>query len=85
MMYKMAVTEKVPLCGLDYPAAMGSISFQTGLDILAGRQVPWLMEADLQIIVTRGHETESVRADLHAERKVDWHAADTRSCCWPCA
>lgn len=77
LMYKMAVTEKVPLCGLDYPAAMGSISFQTGLDILAGRQVPCLIEADLQIIVTRGHETASVRADLHAERKVDWHAADS--------
>ncbi|MDW9500522.1 substrate-binding domain-containing protein [Sinorhizobium meliloti] len=77
LMYKIAVTEKVPLCGLDYPAAMGAISFQTALDILFGRQVPRIVEADLQIIVTRGHETRSVRADVLAERKVNWTGADT--------
>lgn len=76
LMYKIAATEKVPLCGLDYPPAMGAISFQVALDILFGRQVPRIVEANSEIIVTRGHETKSVRADVHAEKKVYWNRAD---------
>lgn len=76
LMYKIAVTEKVPLCGLDYPAAMGAVSFQVALDILSGRQVPRVVETDLQVVITRGHETRSVRADIHAEKKVDWNSPD---------
>jgi len=76
LMYKIAATEKVPLCGLDYPPAMGAISFQMALDTLFGRQVPRVLEANSEIIVTRGHETKSVRADIHAEKKVYWNRAD---------
>lgn len=76
LMYKIAATEKVPLCGLDYPPAMGAISFQVALDVLFGRQVPRIVEANSEIIVTRGHETKSVRADVHAEKKVYWNRAD---------
>lgn len=76
LMYKIAATEKVPLCGLDYPPAMGAISFQVALDTLFGRQVPRVVEANSEIIVTRGHETKSVRADIHAEKKVYWNRAD---------
>ena len=76
LMYKIAATEKVPLCGLDYPPAMGAISFQVALDVMFGRQVPRIVEANSEIIVTRGHETESVRADIHAEKKVHWNRAD---------
>ncbi|MBV8474827.1 MAG: substrate-binding domain-containing protein [Hyphomicrobiales bacterium] len=76
LVYKIAVTEKVPLCGLDYPPAMGAGSFQVALSTLFGRQVPRVVETNLETIVTRGHETESVRADVHAERKVVWNRAD---------
>lgn len=76
LMYKIAAMEKVPLCGLDYPPAMGAISFQVALDTLFGRMVPRIVEANSEIIVTRGHETRSVRADIHAEKKVDWNRAD---------
>jgi hypothetical protein len=55
---------------------MGAISFQMALDTLFGRQVPRVLEANSEIIVTRGHETKSVRADIHAEKKVYWNRAD---------
>jgi ribose transport system substrate-binding protein len=73
LMYKLAISEGMPLCGVDYPPAMGAVSFQTALDALHGRQVPRLIECNLEIVVTRGHETKSVRADIHAERKVAWN------------
>ncbi|MEM1361316.1 MAG: substrate-binding domain-containing protein [Pseudomonadota bacterium] len=76
LMYKMAVQERVPLCGLDYPAAMGAASFHVAIDALSGRPVPRVLETDMQVIVTRGHETKSVRADIHAEKKVDWNSPD---------
>lgn len=76
LMYKMAIQERVPLCGLDYPAAMGAASFHVAIDALSGRPVPRVVETDMQVIVTRGHETKSVRADIHAEKKVDWNSAD---------
>lgn len=75
LMYKLATSEGMPLCGVDYPPAMGAVSFQTALDALHGRQVPKLIECNLEIVVTRGHETKSVRADIHAERKVAWNRA----------
>ncbi len=76
MMYKLATTEKMPLCGIDYPPAMGAVSFQTALDTLYGRPIPKVIECNLEIVVTRGHETKSVRADIHAERKVVWNKSD---------
>lgn len=77
LMYKMAVQERIPLCGLDYPAAMGAASVQVALNVLFGRSVPRIVEADLQVVVTRGHETPSVRADIQAEKKVDWSSPDS--------
>ena len=74
--YKLAFQDKVPLCGVDYPAAMGALSFQTALDILFGRQVPRRLESNLEIIVSRGHETPSVRADYFIEERVRWDRDD---------
>jgi ABC-type sugar transport system substrate-binding protein len=76
LMYKLAFHLKVPLCGVDYPAAMGALSFQTGLDTLFGRQVPRRIEANMEIVISRGHETASVKADLLAEEKVRWDRED---------
>jgi hypothetical protein len=75
-MYKLVFQHKVPLCGVDYPAAMGALSFQAALDTLFGRQVPRRIEANLEVVITRGHETTSVRADMFAEEKVRWDRSD---------
>lgn len=76
LMYKLAFQHKVPLCGVDYPASMGALSFQTGLDALFGRKVPRRIEANIDIVVSRGHETPSVKADILAEEKVRWDRED---------
>jgi len=76
LMYKLAFNHKVPLCGVDYPAAMGALSFQVALDTLFGRQVSRRVEAGLEIVVSRGQETPSVKADLLAEEKVRWDRDD---------
>jgi ribose transport system substrate-binding protein len=75
-MYKTALQMRVPLCAVDYPAAMGALSFQTALDILSGRQVPRRVETNMEVVISRGHETSSVRADLLAEAKVRWDRED---------
>ncbi|MCZ4313000.1 substrate-binding domain-containing protein [Comamonadaceae bacterium G21597-S1] len=72
IMYKTALQMRVPLCALDYPAAMGALAFQTALETLSGRQVPRRVETNLEVVVSRGHETTSVRADVLAEEKVRW-------------
>jgi len=76
IMYKTALQMRVPLCALDYPAAMGAIGFQTALETLSGRQVPRRVETNLEVVVSRGHETASVRADMLAEEKVRWDRED---------
>lgn len=76
LMYKLAFHHKVPLCGVDYPAAMGALSFQTALDTLFGRRVPRRIEANMEIVISRGHETASVKANLFAEEKVRWDRED---------
>ena len=76
LMYKLVFQHKVPLCGVDYPASMGALSFQAALDTLFGRQVPRRIEANLEVVITRGHETISVRADMLAEEKVRWDRSD---------
>lgn len=76
LMYKLAFTGRVPLCGVDYPASMGALAFQTAIDTLFGRQVPRRMEANLEIVISRGHETQSVKADFYVEERVRWDRAD---------
>jgi len=76
LMYKMALQMRVPLCAVDYPAAIGSLSFQAALDTLAGRQIPSRIETNMEVVISRGHETASIRADLFAEEKVRWDRED---------
>jgi ribose transport system substrate-binding protein len=76
IMYKTALQLRVPMCALDYPAAMGALGFQTALETLSGRQVPRRVETNLEVVVSRGHETASVRADVLTEEKVRWDRED---------
>ncbi len=66
-MYKLAVTHKVPMCGIDYPAGIGGRSVDVVLDVLAGKPVPSRVEINQQTVVSRGDETVSVKADIYAE------------------
>ena len=46
------------------------------LDILQGLPVPQRVEVPVQIILPRGQETQSVKADTWAELHVQWGLGD---------
>ena len=66
-MYKLSVQHQVPMVGIDYPPAMGATSFEVLFDVLAGKGIPRRIEVNQQIVVSQGHETPSVQADVYVK------------------
>lgn len=64
---KLAVENDQPAFNFDYPPAMGGLSIEIALDILAGKPVPHNYIMDVNIAVTQGDETASVQADIWVE------------------
>jgi ribose transport system substrate-binding protein len=64
---KLAVENDVPAFNYDYPPAMGGVAVNVALDILAGKPVPKQYEMSVDITITKGDETESVKADKWVE------------------
>lgn len=75
-MYKLCLHHRVPMVALDYPASMGARSLEVALDVLSGRQVPQRVEVPLHVVLPRGYETSSVKADQWAEMHVGWDLPD---------
>ncbi|WP_136440707.1 substrate-binding domain-containing protein [Pacificoceanicola onchidii] len=75
-MYKLCLHHKVPMAALDYPASMGARALQLALDVLGGNTVPQRVEEPVQIVLPRGCETASVKADSWAELHVEWDLPD---------
>ena len=63
---KLAVQNDVPVFNFDYPPAMGGVSVGVALDVLAGKPVPKQVEVAVDLVVSEGDETVSVRADKWA-------------------
>jgi ribose transport system substrate-binding protein len=70
--FQLATQHNIPLASVEYPAAMGGRSLRIGLDVLGGKMVPRIVEVDATVVVSRGHETRSVRADVFVEDYVRW-------------
>lgn len=64
---KLAVENDVPAFNYDYPPAMGGVAVNVALDILAGKPVPHQYEMNVDIAITQGDETASVKADKWVE------------------
>jgi len=64
---KIAVENKVPVLNFDYPPAMGGAAVELALQVLAGASVPKLYFVNSDVVVTKGDETASVRADRWVE------------------
>lgn len=75
-MYKMAINHKLPFVAVDYPAAMGARAIDVALDVLSGKPVRRRVELAGPVVMPRGHETMSVRADIWAETYVRWDLHD---------
>ncbi|WP_187432245.1 hypothetical protein ROLI_000170 [Roseobacter fucihabitans] len=63
-MYQLSVTHDVPMVGVDYPPAMGARAFEVLFDVLDGKGIPSRIEVNQQVVVSEGHETPSVQADV---------------------
>jgi ABC-type sugar transport system substrate-binding protein len=70
--YQLAILHGVKLAAMDFPPAMGIRSVEAGLDILAGRTLPRRIEVHTPLVISRGCETASVRADVFVEDHVRW-------------
>jgi ribose transport system substrate-binding protein len=64
---KLAVQNKVPAFNYDYPPAMGGVAVKVALEVLAGKPVPHQYEMNVDIAITKGDETASVKADKWVE------------------
>jgi ribose transport system substrate-binding protein len=64
---KLAVEHEVPVINFDYPPSMGADSVDLALEVLAGNPVPKIFEVNVDVIVSKGHETASVKADKWVE------------------
>ena len=70
--FQLAVEHKIPLAAVEYPASMGARAVEAGLDVLAGKVIPRRIEVHSNVVISRGHETHSVHADLYADDYVRW-------------
>lgn len=64
---KLAVENNQPAFNYDYPPAMGGVALTVGLDILHGKPVPHQYEMNVEVAITKGDETVSVKADKWVE------------------
>ena len=71
-MYRVCLEQRVPMVALDYPASMGARALEVALQVLGGGKVPQRVEVPVQIVMPRGLETASVKADTWAELHVAW-------------
>ena len=74
---KPAVEYDVPVINFDYLPAMGADPVDLALEVLAGHPVPKIYEVNVDVIVSKGHETllgqgrqvgRGLRADGQARR-----------------
>lgn len=74
--YKLAIRHRVPLAAVDYPPAMGMRAVEVLYAAFSGRFVPSHVEVPLEVTLTRGHATRSVKPNLFAEEHVRWDLPD---------
>jgi ribose transport system substrate-binding protein len=63
----LAVQHKVPVLNFDYPPKMGGVSLEVALQVLRGLPVPKHYVISSDISISKGFETDSVKADRWLE------------------
>jgi ribose transport system substrate-binding protein len=75
-MYKLAMENKFPFCGIDYTPSIGISAMEVVLNILQGKAVPKRLDVNFQVVISDGDETKSVKADVALKDYVRMDAAD---------
>jgi ribose transport system substrate-binding protein len=63
-MYKLAIEQKFPFCGIDYTPSIGIAALDLALNVLQGAAVPKRLDVNFQIVLSEGAETASIKADV---------------------
>jgi ABC-type sugar transport system substrate-binding protein len=74
--YKLAIRNRVRLAAIDYPPVMGTKAVEVLYAAMSGQWVPSEVDMPSEVIITKGHSTRSVRADVVAEDHVRWDLPD---------
>lgn len=74
--YKLAIRNRVKLAAIDYPPVMGTKAVEVLYAAMCGRWVQREVDMPSEVIITKGHATRSVRADVWAEGHVRWDLPD---------
>ncbi len=75
-MYKLAMENKFPFCGIDYTPSIGIAAMDVVLNVLQGKSVPKRLDVNFQVVISEGDETKSVKADVPLKDYVRMDAAD---------
>jgi ribose transport system substrate-binding protein len=63
-MYQLAMEHGFPFAGIDYTASIGAAAVNLAMDVLSGTPVPQRLDVNFQVVISEGHETASIRADV---------------------
>ena len=72
-MYLLAHEHGFPFAGIDYTPSIGAASVHLAMDVLEGTSVPQRLDVNFQVVISPGHETRSISADVMLP---DYVAAD---------
>lgn len=63
-MYQLAMEHGFPFAGIDYTASIGAAAVNLAVDVLEGTPVPSRLDVNFQVVISEGHETRSISADV---------------------
>lgn len=63
-MYQLAMEHGFPFIGIDYTASIGAAAVNLAMDVLSGTPVPQRLDVNFQVVISEGHETASITADV---------------------
>jgi ribose transport system substrate-binding protein len=72
---QLCYKNKIPLFIIHFPPIQGGAALETCLDVLQGKTVPFMRSVKNNLIVTKGYETKSVRADKYVYQEVKMEGA----------
>ncbi len=63
-MYQLAHENGFPFAGIDYTPSIGAAAVHLSVDVLEGTPVPQRLDVNFQVVISPGHETRSISADV---------------------
>ncbi|MEO0427856.1 MAG: substrate-binding domain-containing protein [Pseudomonadota bacterium] len=62
--YQLANEHGFPFAGINYTPSIGAAAVNLAIDVLEGTPVPQRLDVNFQVVISPGHETRSISADV---------------------